>query len=65
MILFCLLCNAHYESLTFILPGREEIRWELILDTNHERGFVKTSESNSRRRRGGIGRQESLSVETW
>jgi glycogen operon protein len=38
---FLLLCNAHYESLTFILPGREDIRWELVLDTNKERGFVK------------------------
>ena len=38
---FLLLCNAHYESLTFILPGREEIRWELIIDTNNERGFVR------------------------
>src|ERR1700680_142900 len=38
---FLLLCNAHYELLTFILPGREDIRWELVLDTNRERGFVK------------------------
>ncbi len=38
---FLLLCNAHYEPLTFILPGREEIRWEMIVDTNHERGFVR------------------------
>ena len=38
---FLLLCNAHYEPLTFILPGREEIRWELALDTHKERGFVK------------------------
>jgi isoamylase len=38
---FLLLCNAHYESLTFILPGREEIRWELVLDTKSERGFVR------------------------
>lgn len=39
---FLLLFNAHYESLTFILPGREEIRWELVLDTSKERSFVKT-----------------------
>jgi isoamylase len=38
---FLLLCNAHYEPLTFILPGREEIRWELVLNTDKERGFVK------------------------
>src|ERR1700730_4409885 len=39
---FLLLCNAHHEPLTFILPGREEIRWELILDTKEESGFVVT-----------------------
>jgi isoamylase len=39
---FLLLCNAHHEPLTFILPGREEIRWELILDTKEESGFVAT-----------------------
>jgi isoamylase len=38
---FLILCNAHYEPLTFIVPGREEIRWELVLDTNNERGFVR------------------------
>jgi glycogen operon protein len=38
---FLALCNAHYEPLTFILPGREQIRWELVLDTHKERGFVK------------------------
>ena len=39
---FLLLCNAQHEPLTFILPGREEIRWELILDTKEESGFVTT-----------------------
>ncbi len=39
---FLWLCNAHHEPLTFILPGREEIRWELILDTKEESGFVTT-----------------------
>ena len=38
---FLMLFNAHYEPLTFILPGREEIRWELVLDTKSERGFVR------------------------
>jgi isoamylase len=42
---FLMLCNAHYEALTFILPGREEIRWELVLDTNKERGFVKAQKT--------------------
>ncbi len=39
---FLWLYNAHHEPLTFILPGREEIRWELILDTKEESGFVTT-----------------------
>ena len=39
---FLWLGNAHHEPLTFILPGREEIRWELILDTKEESGFVTT-----------------------
>jgi isoamylase len=38
---FLLLSNAHYEPLTFILPGREVIRWEMVLDTSKERGFLK------------------------
>jgi isoamylase len=38
---FLFLSNAHYEPLTFILPGREEIRWEIVLDTSKERSFVK------------------------
>jgi glycogen operon protein len=38
---FLLLCNAHHESLTFILPGREEVRWQSVLDTMEETGFVK------------------------
>jgi isoamylase len=44
---FLLLFNAHYEPLTFILPGREEIRWELLLDTSKERGFLKTHKVTS------------------
>jgi isoamylase len=41
---FLLLFNAHYEPLTFILPGREEIRWETVINTAIETGFVKTYE---------------------
>jgi isoamylase len=40
---FLLLFNAHFESLTFILPGREDIRWKLILDTSEETGFLQQS----------------------
>jgi glycogen operon protein len=41
---FLLLFNAHYEPLTFIVPGREEIRWETVINTTVETGFVKTGE---------------------
>jgi isoamylase len=41
---FLLLFNAHYEPLTFIVPGREEIRWETVINTAAETGFVKPGE---------------------
>ena len=41
---FLLLFNAHYEPLTFIVPGREEIRWETVINTVAEIGFVKAGE---------------------
>ncbi len=37
---FLLLINAHYEPLPFVLPGQEQIDWQLILDTSHEDGFL-------------------------
>ncbi|MBV8815025.1 MAG: glycogen debranching protein GlgX [Verrucomicrobia bacterium] len=36
---FILLCNAHHDTLTFVLPGAEDSRWELVIDTDI--GFVK------------------------
>jgi isoamylase len=41
---FLLLFNAHYEPLTFIVPGREEIRWETVINTAADIGFVKAGE---------------------
>ena len=38
---FLLLLNAHYEPLDFTLPGREDVHWELILDTEVEKGFAE------------------------
>ncbi len=38
---FLLLLNAHHEELEFSLPGREDVRWELILDTQLESGFLE------------------------
>jgi glycogen operon protein len=30
---FLMLLNAHHETVNFVLPGQEEVRWELIIDT--------------------------------
>ena len=37
---FLMLFNAHFEPLTFILPGREEVQWQAVIDTADEHGFV-------------------------
>ena len=37
---FLLLINAHYEPIAFMLPGEEDLEWELILDTAEEDGFL-------------------------
>jgi glycogen operon protein len=39
---FLLLLNAHHEPLKFVLPGQEDVRWELIVDTRLEDGFLET-----------------------
>ncbi|MEI6351977.1 MAG: glycogen debranching protein GlgX [Verrucomicrobiota bacterium] len=40
---FMLMLNAHYEPMKFVLPGREDVQWELILDTRLETGFLETN----------------------
>jgi isoamylase len=37
---FLLLINAHFEALPFVLPGQENIEWQMILDTSEEAGFL-------------------------
>ncbi len=37
---FLLLINAHYEFIPFLLPGQTDLEWQLILDTNNDRGFL-------------------------
>src|SRR6267154_888653 len=37
---FLLLINAHYEPIPFVLPGQENLEWQLILDTSDPEGFV-------------------------
>ena len=38
---FLLLLNAHHEPVNFVLPGQEDVRWELIIDTRNEEGFLE------------------------
>jgi pullulanase/glycogen debranching enzyme len=38
---FLMLLNAHHETVNFVLPGQEEVRWELIIDTRLEEGFLE------------------------
>ncbi len=44
---FLVLLNAHHEPLPFVLPGQEDVRWELILDTQLESGFLETAKAFS------------------
>ena len=37
---FLFLINAHYEPIPFLLPGQEDLEWQLILDTATEEGFL-------------------------
>jgi glycogen operon protein len=37
---FLLLTNAHYQAIPFVLPGQENIEWQLILDTVNQKGFL-------------------------
>ena len=37
---FLLLINAHHEPIPFVLPGQENLSWEMMLDTNEEEGFL-------------------------
>jgi len=41
---YLLLMNAHFEPLTFILPGRDEIRWQTVIDTTVPTGFLEQIE---------------------
>jgi glycogen operon protein len=40
---FLLFINGHYKPIQFVLPGREHLEWELILDTREESGFLNQS----------------------
>jgi isoamylase len=38
---FLLLFNAHHESRRFVLPGKLDVTWGLLLDTAEETGFIE------------------------
>jgi isoamylase len=40
---FMLMLNAHYEPVKFILPGREDVQWELLMDTRLESAFLDST----------------------
>ena len=42
---FLFLMNAHYETISFLLPGQENIEWQLLLDTATESGFLAERKS--------------------
>src|SRR5256885_13992717 len=44
---FLFLMNAHYETISFLLPGQEKIEWQLLLDTATEAGFLAEPKSIS------------------
>jgi isoamylase len=40
---FLFVINAHYEIISFLLPGHEGVEWELLVDTATEPGFFAES----------------------
>src|SRR5437764_9318133 len=42
---FLFLINAHYETISFLLPGQEHIEWQLLIDMATESGFLADPKS--------------------
>ncbi len=42
---FLFVINAHYETISFLLPGQEHIEWQLLIDTATESGFLAEPKS--------------------
>jgi isoamylase len=42
---FLFLLNAHYEAISFLLPGQEHLEWQLLIDTGTESGFLAEPKS--------------------
>jgi hypothetical protein len=32
--------NAHYEPIAFVLPGQENLEWQVVIDTTSPAGFI-------------------------
>ena len=44
---YLVLFNAHHEDIGFTLPGREQVRWEVVIDTTQETGFVADAKQSA------------------
>jgi glycogen operon protein len=44
---FLLLSNAHYEPIAFVLPGQENLEWQVAIDTADPAGFVQDAKKFS------------------
>lgn len=44
---FAMVFNAHHEPMEFLLPGKEHVRWKLIVNTAEEAGFVEAPDTIS------------------
>ncbi|MFL6528636.1 MAG: glycogen debranching protein GlgX [Chthoniobacterales bacterium] len=44
---FLLLINAHHEPLEFVLPGQENLEWQVVIDTADANGFITTTKKFS------------------
>jgi glycogen operon protein len=42
---FLILINSHHEPMSFVLPGEQDVKWELLMDTRLEEGFPATPET--------------------
>jgi isoamylase len=40
---FYLVFNAHHEEVVFLLPGKEEVSWQMILNTANPEGFIQNA----------------------
>src|SRR5205814_9442692 len=39
------LINAHYETISLLVPGQQHIEWQLLIDTARESGFLVEAKS--------------------